>query len=173
MGVEQYWQKPASEQERKHLLDSVESMLQREVQGGFRGVQSKNLVDLIQLECLSQNSTTLRISNGPFHGRIWIQSGELIDAETDDLKGEAAFRKILGWHTGSFEMLSGDETRPRAIFSSYQGLLSKWRKRWTKPAAANPDDGSHPLDAPSPLMGLTRFNGVQFVLSVGRIRVVK
>src|SRR5215212_3280046 len=62
MGVDQYWQKPGSEQDRQHLVDSVESLLQREIQGGFRGVQSKSLVDLIQLECLSQNSTTLKIA---------------------------------------------------------------------------------------------------------------
>lgn len=167
MGVEQYWQKPASEQERQHFLDSVESMLQRQVNGGFRGVQSKSLVDLIQLECLSQNSTTLKISNGPHSGKIWIQSGELIDAEAEDAKGEAAFRKILGWKTGSFEMLSGDETRPRAIFSSYQALLLEIAQAMDESTAANADGLRMSLDAPSPLMGLTRFNGVQFVVSVG------
>src|SRR5689334_22930806 len=80
MGVDQYWQKPGAEAERAHFLDSVEAMLQRETQGGFRGVQSKSLVDLIQLECLSQNSTILRITHGTMTGRIWIQAGELIDA---------------------------------------------------------------------------------------------
>jgi len=167
MGVEQYWQKPGSDQERQHLLDSVESMLQRDVKGGFRGVQSKSLVDLIQLECLSQNSTTLKISNGPYSGKIWIQSGELIDAEAEDQKGESAFRKILGWKTGSFEMMSGDEERPRAIFSSYQALLLEIAQEMDEGAAAHGDGLRMSLDAPSPLMGLTRFNGVQFVLSVG------
>ncbi len=167
MGVEQYWQKPGSEQERQHFLDSVESMLQRDIMGGFRGVQSKSLVDLIQLECLSQNSTTLRISNGPHTGRIWIQSGELIDAETEDEKGETAFRQILGWRTGSFEMLSGDEERPRAIFSSYQALLLEIAQEMDEGAAALGDGNRASLDAPSPLMPLTRFNGVQFILSIG------
>ena len=31
---------------------------------GFRGVQSKSLVDIIQLECMSQSSSVLRITNG-------------------------------------------------------------------------------------------------------------
>ena len=123
MGVDQYWQKPGSEYDRQNFLDSIESLMQRDTQGGFRGVQSKSLVDLIQLECLSQNSSTLKISNGSLSGRIWIQNGELFDAETDELTGEAAFRKILAWKTGNFELLPGDEARERAIFSSYQGLL--------------------------------------------------
>jgi len=169
MGVDQYWQKPSSEQERQHFLDSVESVLQREVQGGFRGVQSKSLVDLIQLECLSQNSTTLRIKNGALNGRIWIQAGELIDAEAEDLKGEAAFRQILGWKAGSFELLPGDENRPRAIFSAYQALLLEIAQAMDEASHAGVD--GEPLqmseDAASPLMGLTRFNGVQFILSVG------
>jgi CheY-like chemotaxis protein len=167
MGVDQYWQKPASEQERQHFLDSVESLLQRELQGGFRGVQSKSLVDLIQLECLSQDSTTLRISNGSLNGRIWIQNGELIDAETEDLKGEAAFRKILGWKTGSFELLPYEEARPRAIFSSYQALLLEIAQAMDEAAGISaPIDGQTSGDKEnSPLMSLTRFEGVQFVMS--------
>jgi CheY-like chemotaxis protein len=169
MGVDQYWQKPASEQERQHFLDSVESMLQNDAQGGFRGVQSKSLVDLIQLECLSQNSATLRIKNGALNGSIWIEAGELIDAETDDLKGETAFRKILGWKEGSFELLPGDEGRQRGIFSSYQGLLLEMAQAMDEAGGALPNGEALAMsaEAGSPLMGLTRFNGVQFVLSVG------
>ena len=169
MGVDQYWQKPSSDQERQHFLDSVESMLQRDVQGGFRGVQSKSLVDLIQLECFSQNSTTLRIKNGALNGRIWIQAGELVDAETEDLKGEAAFRRILGWKAGSFELLPGDETRPRGIFSSYQGLLLEIAQEMDE-AGGEQSNGETPdtdSEEGSPLMRLARFDGVQFVLSVG------
>jgi CheY-like chemotaxis protein len=169
MGVDQYWQKPGGEQERQHFLDSVESMLQRDLQGGFRGVQSKSLVDLIQLECLSQNSTTLKITNGAMTGRIWIQNGELIDAEAEDAKGEAAFREILGWKAGSFEMLPADESRTRVIFSSYQALLLEIAQAMDEAAiVSNQGNGANGEDdSNSPLMSLTRFNGVQFILSVG------
>src|ERR1051325_9364105 len=51
MGVDQYWQKPATEKERQLFLESIESLLQNASQAGFRGVQSKSLVDIIQLEC--------------------------------------------------------------------------------------------------------------------------
>ena len=59
---------------------------------GFRGVQSKSLVDIIQLECISQSSSVLRITNGPLTGKIWINNGELIDAETDGARAEEAFQ---------------------------------------------------------------------------------
>src|SRR5579872_2798854 len=57
LGVDLYWQKPGSGGEIKQFLECIESLLGRDAQkGGFRGVQSKSLVDIIQLECLSQNS---------------------------------------------------------------------------------------------------------------------
>lgn len=163
MGVDQYWQKPASEEDRKNLLDSVQMLLQDQSQNGFRGLQSKSLVDLIQLECLSQNSTQLRITNGPLVGKIWINGGELIDAETLDLKGEAGFRAILDWKAGTFEILPGEPERERTIFSSYHALLLEVAQALDE-AASNPNGA--PQDG-SPLLALTRFDGVQWVLSVG------
>src|SRR3989442_14373904 len=80
MGVDHYWIKPESDQEVGLFMESVESLLSRETLGGFRGVQSKSLVDIIQLECLSQNSCVLKISNGLIEGKIWIQTVEVIDA---------------------------------------------------------------------------------------------
>src|SRR5580658_3562888 len=82
LGVDLFWQKPGSAEEFQLLRDCVESFLDREVnsEGGFRGMQSKSLVDLIQLECLSQSSGVLHISQGAVSGRIWIQSGEIMDA---------------------------------------------------------------------------------------------
>src|SRR6266704_2492806 len=68
MGVDQYWIKPESDQEMGLF---IESLLSREAKGGFRGVQSKSLVDIVQLECLSQSSTVLRITNGMAEGKIW------------------------------------------------------------------------------------------------------
>src|SRR6185503_1231643 len=48
MGVDQFWIKPESDQEVGLFMESIESLLSREDQGGFRGVQSKSLVDIIQ-----------------------------------------------------------------------------------------------------------------------------
>jgi CheY-like chemotaxis protein len=167
MGVDQYWQKPAAEDDRKHFLESIETLLQHEAQGGFRGVQSKSLVDLIQLECLSQNSTLLRISNGGLNGGIWISSGEVVDAETGDQRGEAAFRAILGWRAGNFELLPGDDDRERTIFSSYHALLLEVAQALDEAGGGvTPLAPIDPDAPPSPLMGLTRFSGVQWILSV-------
>src|SRR6266436_6563065 len=123
LGVDLFWHKPGTEEEIRMFLECVESLLGREGESGFRGVQSKSLVDIIQLECISQSSSVLRITNGPFTGKIWIQDGELIDAEAGDLRGEAAFVKVLSWKMGSFETLPPEPSRARTILKSYNGLL--------------------------------------------------
>src|SRR5207244_4171414 len=115
LGVDLFWHKPSTEQEVKMFLECLESLLGRQADIGCRGIQSKSLVHIIQLECISQSSSVLRITNGPLTGKIWIQDGELIDAEAGDLRGEAAFQKILSWKMGSFETLPPEPSRARTI----------------------------------------------------------
>src|SRR6266487_5749432 len=167
LGVDLFWHKPSTEQEIKMFLECLESLLGRENEAGFRGVQSKSLVDIIQLECLSQSSSVLRITNGPLTGRIWIQDGDLIDAETQELSGETAFRKILSWKTGNFEILPAEPERNRTIFNSYQGLLLESAQALDEAKGQPPGgDGAAGSGAESPLARLARFNGVEFVVSV-------
>ncbi len=171
MGVDQYWIKPESDQELGLFMESIESLLSREDQGGFRGVQSKSLVDIIQLECLSQSTTTLKIINGVVEGRIWIQSGEVTDAEALGLTAEPAFQRILSWKAGSFEILPGDPHRSRTIFTSYQGLLLNTAQALDEEASQMPTlrpTSTDPVpDAAMRLAELSEFPGVEFVLAGG------
>ncbi len=123
LGIDLYLEKPKGHQEFSLLLECVESLLDKEQTAGFRGVQSTTLVDLIQLECLSGSSSVLKITNGRFDARIWIQDGIVIDAETDELTGEEAFKRVLSWRTGNFEIFPPEADRPRRIQTSYHGLL--------------------------------------------------
>lgn len=173
MGVDQYWIKPESDQEMGLFMESIESLLGREAKGGFRGVQSKSLVDIIQLECLSQSSTVLKITNGLAEGRIWIQNGEVTHAEGPGLTAEPAFQRILTWKTGSFENLPADAAQPRTIFTSYQGLLLNTAQAFDEAAsqiALAPTEGQAAAEASSSapqLAELSQLNGVDFVLSIG------
>jgi CheY-like chemotaxis protein len=166
LGVDLFWNKPATEQEIRMFLECLESLLGREAESGFRGVQSKSLVDIIQLECISQSSSLLRITNGPLAGKIWIQDGELIDAETEDLRGEAAFHRILSWKAGTFEMLPADPSHPRTMFKSYNALLLETAQALDESRGVAPTTEGAPQTAPSPLMKLSRVEGVEFVLTM-------
>ena len=123
LGVDLFWLKPDTQQNMEMFLQCIESLLGRDEEGGFRGVQSKSLMDLIQMECLSQSSTVLRITRGSLTGRIWISSGELVDAEIEGARGESAFRRILEWKSGTFENLPAEPNRERTITKPANALL--------------------------------------------------
>jgi len=163
LGIDLFWQKPASETEINLFLECLESLLEREPEeGGFRGIQSKSLVDIIQLECLAQNSTTLRITNGPLTGKIWILNGELVDATTEDLTGEAAFKNILAWKAGTFETLPPDPTRQRTILKSYNALLLETVQALDESRVTDTTTPGVQTALSLPL--LTQFEGMEFVL---------
>jgi CheY-like chemotaxis protein len=172
-GVEMFWQKPGSSEEIKLFQDCIESLLDRETrnEGGFRGMQSKSLVDLIQLECLSHSSSVLLVVQGALHGKIWVQSGEITDAATASFTGEDAFKEILSWKSGNFEILPADPGRARAITNSYQGLLldsaqalDEWRSQQV--GVEKSGEAGDAAASSSVLSPLTRFEGVEFVLTV-------
>jgi CheY-like chemotaxis protein len=160
MGVDLYIEKPKTGKEIINFVDCIESLLERETQGGFRGVQSKTLVDIIQLECLTQSSVILKITSASGDGRLWILKGEIIDAATGDLLGKEAFLEILSWKAGNFEILPSDMPRPRTIFSSYEGLLMETAQTLDEAGLSGPGSPA------SGLAAFSRFKGVQFVLAV-------
>lgn len=161
MGIDLYIEKPKTGKEIISFVDCIESMLEKEDGGGFRGVQSKTLVDLIQLECLTQSSTILKISSAAGEGRLWIQKGEIVDAATGELMGKDAFLEMLSWKAGGFEVLPSDAPRTRTIFSSYENLLMETAHTMDE-AQAEDEAG---IEGNS-LAAFSRYKGVQFVVAV-------
>jgi CheY-like chemotaxis protein len=169
-GIDLFLEKPNGPQEMNFFLDCIESLMSRESDAGFRGVQSKSLVDIIQLECLSQSSSVLKITHEGQTGRIWFLNGDVIDAETIGFSCEAAFHHILSWKTGNFEILPADPSRKRTIFESYHGLLLQSAQALdesqhesgtsTDPHSEAPS-GASPV---SPLATLTSQPGVEFIV---------
>lgn len=174
LGIDLFLEKPNTPQEVTFFLDCIESLLGRKQDTGFRGVQSKSLVDIIQLECLSQSSSTLKVTNGAQVGRIWFLDGEVVDAEAGGVQGEPAFMRVLGWRAGSFETLPAEPQRERTIFTSYQGLLLESAQAMDEAQASGQeraeggceDAGGGDGAAVHPLAGLTGVDGVQWVVQV-------
>jgi CheY-like chemotaxis protein len=176
-GVDLYWQKPTSEREMSMFCDCVGSLLERDDSAGFRGVQSKSLVDIIQIECLSQSSCVLRISNGPLFGRIWINHGELFDADAGELKGEEAFLHILSWKCGNFEILPAEPNRPQIILKSYNALLLETVQAFDESQANDNQPKTEPAadGAPAIVDAISQLQGLEFfiVLKSGETKPVE
>lgn len=184
LGIDQFLEKPRTGKEINYFCECIESLLVKEESGnGFRGVHSKSLMDLIQLECLSQSSSVLKISSGPLEGKIWIQTGEVIDALAADATGEEAFRLIASWKAGNFEVLPAEAGRRRTIHSSYHALLLETAQAideaHSAPAPAQPampnSDASaqqpaekEPETADTKLYDASRVPGVVFLVAVDK-----
>lgn len=172
MGVDLFLEKPSTGQEIRLMKDCLESLLDQEAQEGFRGFQSKSLVDIIQMEGLSQSSSTLKIHHRKQEGRIWFINGEIIDAETDNLRGEEAFHKILAWRTGSFESAPPDLNRNRTIQASYHALLLESARTIDESPVSDEEGGlsSTGLESEaaevSGLRKIVRKSGVEFALAL-------
>src|SRR5260221_5682569 len=61
LGADLFWLKPDMQQNSQLFLDCIESLLGQEDPDGFRSAQAKNLLDVVQLERMSQNSSVLKI----------------------------------------------------------------------------------------------------------------
>jgi CheY-like chemotaxis protein len=165
LGVDLFWLKPDTHQNMQMFMECLESLLGRDEETGFRGVQSKSLIDIVQMECLSQSSIVMRITRGALVGKIWIQAGELIDAEAEAVRGEAAFRRILEWKSGTFETLPAEPGRERTIHKPVNALLLETAQAMDELAGGNTSEDSAHRKTVWRLSALTR-EGAEWVVSV-------
>jgi hypothetical protein len=108
--------------------------LGREDADGFRDNQARNLLDVIRMECLADNSSVLKITSGQLVAKMWFHHGELADAAAEGADGEAAFRRILKWKSGTFESLPAEPEHPRIITKSVDALVAESEQRFDKNA---------------------------------------
>jgi hypothetical protein len=170
MGADLFWQKPDTREGMQNFQDCIDSLLQHTPLSGFRGVQNKTLVDIIQLECLSQNSSLLHVVREGKVANIWMENGNVIDAQVGGLNGEMAFREIMLWKSGNFELLPPDPGHPRVIQSSYQGLLLDSAQAVDEGRREDFPQEDAPVQPASPLSALRGFAGVEFLLSLNDAR---
>ncbi|MDE3099031.1 MAG: response regulator [Verrucomicrobiota bacterium] len=168
LGVDLFWLKHDMQQNPKMFSDCIESLLGRESNSGFRGIQSKSLMDIIQLECMSRNSTALRITQGPLVAKIWIQDGELLDAQVGNMRGEPAFQKILAWKSGTFENLPAEPDHERTISRSINALLLETAQAIDETAETAPTEMLERADHRKTVwrLSLMAGEGAEFVVSV-------
>lgn len=164
IGVDLYIEKPKTGREITFFVECIESLLERENQGGFRGVQSKTLLDIIQMECLTQNTVMLKLTNMVGEGRIWIEKGRIVDATVNDLNAKDAMVEMLRWKTGNFEVLPFGQPRPRTIFLNYENLLMESAQTMDETTTDLPPPPK--IEQESLLASFMKYPGVQFSLAV-------
>jgi two-component system chemotaxis response regulator CheB len=106
---------------------------------GFAGtLKNIQLTDLIQMCCISASSLCIRITKGDHRGTIFIVEGEIVHAVCENLEGEEAFYRILGWQTGSFKSIEVAPTLERTIQKNYHFLIMEAARRVDEQSQSGP-----------------------------------
>jgi len=88
-----------------------------------------SVADLIQILQLAAKSAAVVVTHDGGESRLWCSAGEIVDAESGRLHGEAAVYRILGFERGYLSADLRPATRPRSIFAGTQRLLLEAARR--------------------------------------------
>lgn len=103
------------------MRDAILSALEG---GSFAGSLSDLApADVIQMLCLGQKTTALRVGDGEDFGLVHIERGQIVHAVWNDLVGEQAVYRVLQATKGLFSTLPLPADRPATIQRDWQHLL--------------------------------------------------
>jgi CheY-like chemotaxis protein len=123
-GAELFLEKPRTPEATESIFATFDELTRWKPEPGFRGVLRRvGLMDVIQLECLNRSSSTLAVSAGNIGGAIYIREGEIVHAETGELKGEDAFHKLLSLASGDFRLNPYSDPPEITIHTKPESLL--------------------------------------------------
>jgi CheY-like chemotaxis protein len=158
-GAELFIEKPRSSEGLKSIFLMLDELVTWKQQTGFQGMLRRvGLQDVIQMECLGRNSSILEVADRQLSGRIYIEDGRIIHAVAGEMKGEAAFQKLLALPGGSFELQHFEPPNERTIEGQWEFLLmeaARVRDEGALPAEAIAEQAKAPelppvLEAPAP-----------------------
>lgn len=97
---------------------------------GFDGsVNAVALVDVIQILCLAQSTLRIQVTSADKRGSVYMTSGRVSHAETNELEGESAFIDMLTWSNGTFHTLPLERDCPTTIQKPLEHLLVEALRR--------------------------------------------
>jgi len=123
-GAEAFLQKPALPQDWQNIYTTLSDLARSQGEEGFRGVLRRvGLQDVLQMECLSRNSSVLEIKARQVQGLIYIEAGQIVHAEVGDRAGEEAFNYLMALSGGEFNLKPFSEPRQRTINAQWEFLI--------------------------------------------------
>ena len=153
-GAELFLEKPmtAADQQALHAALTKVMNTQPEPEEGFRGVLRRvGLADVIQMECLSVGSSVLEISGARGSGRIFIQEGAIVHAETGSRQGEAALQSLLSLRGGEFKLEPFQAPPSHTIDAPWEFLLMEAAQKRDEAGGEAEPEGAPPSPPPTEL----------------------
>ncbi len=86
-------------------------------------LEQMHLPEVIQTLSMNQKTGGLKINSNNRTGKIYFESGEVVQASLDQFKGEEALYRILIWDEGMFEFETSDTSNQPPIGKTTTSLL--------------------------------------------------
>ena len=130
---------------------------------GFRGMlRQVGLADVLQMECLNAKSSVLEINAHSGSGRVYIENGSVIHAETGGVQGEPALFKLLALSGGEFQLRPFSKPAKPTIDGHWESLLMEAaRLRDEAAASAGPVPAAATMPSAAPAAAVPSENIVQ------------
>lgn len=97
---------------------------------GFTGkLDQFELVDIIQMCCVSKRTGKLSIAHKADRGVIYLKSGQIVDAVNGPLEGEEAVYEIIGWSAGQFNFEDGLQPDSQTVHGGWEHLVMEGVRR--------------------------------------------
>jgi DNA-binding response OmpR family regulator len=105
-------------------IDTLLTRISESLTASMRGhVNNVGLASFLQLIELEQKTCTLEVRHQQRRGTLYLRKGELIDARTDELRGEAAAYAIVDWLTVDLTIEGSCNTAERTIWKPAHFVL--------------------------------------------------
>jgi hypothetical protein len=88
-----------------------------------------HLPDIIQLVSVSGKTGVFHLVDGPVRGEIYLNDGQIVHAQLDDISGEEAVYALAIWNRGEFRFDPGAPVPQRTITKSNTNLLMEAARR--------------------------------------------
>lgn len=129
-GVQLFLEKPVTEAGWRNLYTTLNELLRLPPAEGFRGVlRAMSLQDILQMECLGQNSSVLEVISPSCTGRVFIDAGQLVHAEAGEKRGLEALAWLLGLKGGEFSLHPFVEPPERTLTERWEFVLMEAARR--------------------------------------------
>ncbi len=117
LGAAQYMEKPL---DFDVLVDEIFEKLAPSSKRYIQGITLSSFLQLVEIE---KKTCTLKIASHGKVGKLYFIKGELIDADTEFIRGDEAAQSIMGWDNTEVEINYGCKVKKKNVTSSLLNIM--------------------------------------------------
>jgi CheY-like chemotaxis protein len=122
-GAELFLEKPVTADGMKTAFNVLNDLVSWNREGFTGALRQVGLQEIIQIECNGRHSSILEVRNAEASGEIYIEAGVITHAAVGQLAGEQAFRRLLSFKGGEFQLKPFKAPPQRTITEGWEFLL--------------------------------------------------